>query len=409
MKSNQSSKQKDPTEQFQSPDDSFSKRSEQESTEDVRLDEFESPSINPTAAAEEAAYNEAQAFAQGPSSDLLEAKAKIQEILRNGAVNGAQAAEAYEDNSNIVGVGIGMGHADGSGAARSLSAGITPGDQALALFVKQLTSVDAIKAAVADAVGASAFSEDSFPLEIVETGVIEARANTARVRPAPCGYSVGHVKITAGTMGCLASGSSAPRNARVLALSNNHVLANVNAGVYGDCVVQPGPYDGGKCPPDQIAILERFVPINFTAGASNTVDCATAWTWHDRVRREQAYQNGASINYFSINATPVAPVLGMLVGKTGRTTGLTTGRITAVGVAVNVNYGGGRVAHFVDQVSIQGVSTAPFSAGGDSGSCIWTWNATRSPVALLFAGGGATTFGNRITSVLAALDIHLLT
>ncbi len=409
MKSNQSGKQKDPTEQFQSPSESFAKPSqEQESAEDVRVDEFESPSAN-SAGAEEAAYNEAQTFAQGPSNDLLEAKTKIQEILRNGAVNGAQAAEAYEDNSNIVGVGIGIGHAGGSGAARSLSVGISPGDQALTIFVKQLTSVDSIKAAVAEAVGTSAFSEDSFPLEIVETGVIEARANTARVRPAPCGFSVGHVKVTAGTMGCLATGNSAPRNARVLALSNNHVLANVNAGVYGDCIVQPGTYDGGKCPADQIAILERFVPINFAAGASNTVDCATAWTWHDRVRREQAYQNGASINYFSINASPVAPVLGMLVGKTGRTTGLTTGRITAVGVAVNVNYGAGRVGHFVDQVSIQGVSAAPFSAGGDSGSCIWTWTATRNPVALLFAGGGAVTFGNRITSVLAALDIHLLT
>ena len=99
----------------------------------------------------------------------------------------------------------------------------------------------------------------------------------------------------------------------------------------------------------------------------------------------------------------------MIVGKTGRTTQLTTGRITGVGVAVNVSYGGGRVAHFVDQVSIVSVNANPFSDGGDSGSSIWTWNATRNPVALLFAGGGGVTFANRMTSVLAALDVHLYT
>jgi hypothetical protein len=99
----------------------------------------------------------------------------------------------------------------------------------------------------------------------------------------------------------------------------------------------------------------------------------------------------------------------MIVGKTGRTTGLTVGRITAVRVAVNVNYGGGLIAHLVDQVSIQSVSATPFSAGGDSGSSIWTCNAVRNPVSLLFAGGGGVTFGNRRTSVVRALDIHLLT
>jgi hypothetical protein len=194
-----------------------------------------------------------------------------------------------------------------------------------------------------------------------------------------------------------------------MALSNNHVLANVNAGAFGDCVVQPGPYDGGKCPADQIAILERYVPINFATGASNVVDCATAWCWPDRVRRDLAYQSGGSIIYFRIGSTAIAPALGMIVGKTGRTTSLTVGRITGVGVAVNVGYGAGRVAHFVDQVSIQSINASPFSAGGDSGSSIWTWNSARNPVALLFAGGGGVTFANRMTSVLAALDVHLYT
>lgn len=81
----------------------------------------------------------------------------------------------------------------------------------------------------------------------------------------------------------------------------------------------------------------------------------------------------------------------MLVGKTGRTTQLRQGRITAVGVSVNVGYAG-RTALFVDQIAIQSVNASPFSAGGDSGSSIWTWNSARNPVGLLFAGGGGTTF-----------------
>lgn len=99
----------------------------------------------------------------------------------------------------------------------------------------------------------------------------------------------------------------------------------------------------------------------------------------------------------------------MIVGKTGRTTQLTVGRITGVGVSVNVNYGGGRVARFIDQIAIQSVNSNPFSAGGDSGSSIWTWDALRRPIGLLFAGGGGVTFANRMARVVAALDVHLYT
>jgi hypothetical protein len=98
----------------------------------------------------------------------------------------------------------------------------------------------------------------------------------------------------------------------------------------------------------------------------------------------------------------------MLVGKTGRTTQLKAGRITAIGVAVNVNYGGGRVGHFRDQIAIRGTA-ADFSAGGDSGSLVWQWAAGLRAVGLLYAGGGGTTFANRITRVLSGLDIRLYT
>jgi hypothetical protein len=66
------------------------------------------------------------------------------------------------------------------------------------------------------------------------------------------------------------------------------------------------------------------------------------------------------------------------------------------------------VALFTDQITIRSNNANPFSAGGDSGSLIWTADSRRAAVGLLFAGGGGLTFANRITRVLTALDIRLI-
>jgi len=193
-----------------------------------------------------------------------------------------------------------------------------------------------------------------------------------------------------------------------MVLSNNHVLANSNGAALGDSILQPGPADGGTNPADRIAILERFVPIAFGAGTVNYVDAATGWAWPDRVRRELVYRTSNGLSYFRVSNQPVTAQLNMLVGKTGRTTQLTTGRIIDVNASLTVNYGGGRQAFFRDQIVIQGIN-GTFSAGGDSGSLIWTWNSQRNPVGLLFAGGGGYTIANKIGRVLSALDINLYT
>lgn len=310
----------------------------------------------------------------------------------------------YEDLSgagNIQGVGIGL--SDGPGASSSAE----PGVPALTVYLAEPSSLEQVKAVIVERMGIQAAASDSVPMNVVVTGIIEEQPHRFRIRPAPGGVSVAHFRVTAGTIGCLAVGRTPPRNSRLLILSNNHVLANSNKAGFGDCIAQPGPFDGGRCPQDQIAILERFVPINF-AGGVNLVDCATGWAWPDRVRRELVYLRGGAPVFFRISGVPVAPVLGMLVGKSGRTTQLTQGRITGIGATIRVNYGGGRVALFQDQIAIVGTS-GQFSAGGDSGSSIWTWNSQRNPVGLLFAGGGGVTFANRITRVLMALDINLFT
>ena len=363
------------------------------------LSGYEAPGSDDAMAAE-AAESEAEAFLTGVDGQILSVKAELEKLLASisGEAAGAQSQAAMD--ANIVGVGIGLG--DGTSVMGS------PGDSVLEVYTLEPESAGELRARLSSVAGISALADSDFPINVVHTGVIDAQPHRMRLRPAPGGISVGHRLITAGTLGCLVRGRTAPRINRLMVLSNNHVLANTNAGPLGESILQPGPYDGGRHPADQIAVLERFVPINFAAGSANIVDCATGWAWPDRVRRELMYISGGIIRYFRVGATPVAAVLGMPVGKSGRTTQLTSGRITAVGVTINVNYGGGRVARFTNQIAVRSPS-GDFSAGGDSGSLIWTWDARRAPVALLFAGGGGTTFANPIASVLARLDVQLVT
>ena len=360
---------------------------------------FEAPGDGDVLAAE-GVDAEVASFMAGVDSQILAVKVEIEKLLAVGAGEavGLQAQEVMD--ANIVGVGIGLGN----GTSASASHG--PGDPVLEVYTIEPESANETRARLASVAGVQALADSDFPLHVVHTGIVDAQPHRMRLRPAPGGISCGHRAITAGTLGCLVRGRRAPRNVRLMILSNNHVLANVNAGPINESILQPGPFDGGHHPADQVAVLERFININFAAGASNTVDCATAWAWPDRVRRELMYVTGGAVQLFAVGTTPVAPQLGIQVGKTGRTTQLTRGGITAVGVTVNVNYGGGRVARFVDQFSVRAAS-GDFSQGGDSGSLIWTWDPRRAPVGLLFAGGGGTTFANRITSVLNALDVNV--
>lgn len=346
----------------------------------------------------EAAQAEAEQYLAGVDSQLMGAKAEIEKLLATlaGDSKGIQSLAAME--ANIVGVGIGMGDAGNNGGV--------PGDPVLEVYTIEREAPRELRARLAAAAGVQAMASDDFPIRLVQTGIVDAQQHRMRLRPAPGGISIGHFRITAGTLGCLCSGRSAPRNARLMVLSNNHVLANSNVSAIGDAILQQGPADGGRAPADTVAVLERFVPLNFSGG-NNTVDCATGWAWPDRVRKELMYISGGSVQLFRAGNVPVAAVPGLNVGKTGRTTQLTSGRVTAIGVTVNVNYDG-RIARFVNQIAVR-ANSGDFSQGGDSGSLIWTWDGRRAPVGLLFAGGNGTTFANRISDVLNALDVNLVT
>jgi hypothetical protein len=240
----------------------------------------------------------------------------------------------------------------------------------------------------------------------------EALTLARRARPAEGGYSVGHYRITAGTLGTcvydiLPGGTtgSPPGHGigippRYYILSNNHVLANTNAGQVGDPILQPGPYDGGTDPADRIATLSRWVPITLEPPVPrifhrNVVDAAIAQgQFHDLDR--EIYWSG----YVRGWRRKANIGVGLLVQKTGRTTNFTTGRITAINATVDVGYGGGRVARFFDQII-----TTNISAGGDSGSLVLTID--NVAVGLLFAGSSVATIVNQIENVRSFLRVEV--
>lgn len=228
--------------------------------------------------------------------------------------------------------------------------------------------------------------------------------NQSRQRPLLPGISIGHFRITAGTLGCFVKmrSSGDPR-----ILSNNHVLADENAGKKGDAVIQAGHFDGGRKPKDTVGKLNRFVRLDRTA--ANLVDCALA-TIRSGVQFDAATLKG--IGKLSGGPGPI-PDIGSEVHKVGRTTDVTHGRVTAFELDnVVVAYDIGNLS-FDNQIEIEGAGQGPFSEGGDSGSLIV--NEDRLAVALLFAGGdqGGTngqglTFANPISQVFDDLGVELL-
>lgn len=268
-----------------------------------------------------------------------------------------------------------------------------------------------------------ASSFDGIPTDIIQTGIIRAfMANTGRIRPAPGGVSIGHINITAGTLGCLVK-----RNNEVFILSNNHVLADSNNGQIGDAILQPGPYDGGLFPGDHIADLYQFVPLNFSdsphscstangiAGFLNGLAKLINSNARFRTFSAQAVENlvdaaiakplnisdttGEILEIGTLQGT-VTGELGMAIKKSGRTTGLTTGEITQVDVSATVSYGDNKTALFTDQLM-----AGAMSQGGDSGSAVLT--AGNQLTGLLFAGSDSTTIINRIENVFTALGISV--
>jgi hypothetical protein len=268
---------------------------------------------------------------------------------------------------------------------------------------------------------------DGVETDVVQVGDLRSlQSPTDRWRPAPGGVSLGHYKITAGTLGTVVRDRDS--GARLI-LSNNHVLANSNEADLGDLILQPGPVDGGTVKDDTIARLERFCRITFSVAPSDcsiAVGISQAANAAARLlgsqQRLQAFRTDQESSNL-VDAAAARPVedqgilddilnigtvqgtlpatLGMNVRKSGRTTGLSTGEVSVLDATVNISYGPGRMARFEEQIV-----TSAMSEGGDSGSLLVAAD-SKQAVGLLFGGSDQATIHNPIQAVLDCLNVMI--
>ncbi len=222
---------------------------------------------------------------------------------------------------------------------------------------------------VLEAEYAPAQSQPALGPEVIEAVGVNRKG---RVNPLVAGVSVANARVSAGTLGAIVWDRE---DCQVCILSNWHVLCGSTDCEVGESILQPGKFDGGRSS-DEVARLKRWrldvdadaALANLTGARSDTRDV---------------------LEWEPIKGVE-APKLGMKVIKSGRTTGLTEGIIDGVGLSTRLNYGGGTVQAFKDQIHI--VPRPPWpsidyevSKGGDSGS-VWINEATGKAVGLHFAG-----------------------
>ena len=203
-----------------------------------------------------------------------------------------------------------------------------------------------------------------------------------------------------GTLGALVQDTAG----RQYLLSNNHVLARSDHAGTGDAIVQPGLIDN-NCTPNgdgagttPVGSLSTWLPLS---SKTTNADAALAQVAFGAVDSSGSIlELGARQSDGSLAAAPPGTsssdgkgetaVLGQFVAKSGRTTGLTCGTVSALSLDVNVDYYTDcaetrpyLTKTFTNQVAISGNQ---FSDAGDSGSLVVN-TGDAEPVGLFFAGG----------------------
>jgi hypothetical protein len=229
--------------------------------------------------------------------------------------------------------------------------------------------------------------------------------------PVPLGSSGGNnndydtqgnqiVDCCSGTLGSLIQDG----NNRQYLLSSNHVLARSDHANVGDAIIQPGLIDNNCTPNGEgagttpVGSLTSWLPLS---SAATNADAAIAQVDSGAVNAAGSIlELGAKQTDGTLAAAPPgisstggkgeAAALDLVVAKSGRTTGLTCGAISALNLDVTVDYyldcaetKPYLTKTFTNQLAISGNQ---FSDAGDSGSLVVD-AANAEPVGLYFSGG----------------------
>jgi hypothetical protein len=312
------------------------------------------------------------------------------EALSDGGSAHAENIKRIVGSKNVVAVGI----------SEKESKGKLTGKLALTFYVEKkvplhrLRADEAVPPALPEAVG----GQHTIPTDVKVIGRIHPETNAVR-HPLQPGNSIGHTKVTAGTLGAFVK-----RGSQLLLLSNSHVLAMSGRAKQGDAILYPGKYDGGKKPVDLVARLLDFVQFQTGGDFVNRVDCAIAEPLESRLADIKEGIKGIGLPKGTIQ-----PKRGMQITKVGRTTGKTTGRVLDVNFRTTINYQGVGPVGFIDQVLC-----TRYTEGGDSGALVIDKKSGKA-VGLHFSGSqpegecrGSSIF-NPIGEVLKALHVTLVT
>ncbi|MEU7137146.1 DNA/RNA non-specific endonuclease [Streptomyces sp. NPDC046261] len=204
--------------------------------------------------------------------------------------------------------------------------------------------------------------------------VPEARSPDRKTRLDPIvpGVSVAHVKVSAGTIGCIVFDR---KDGTPYVLSNWHVLHGPD-GKLGEDVVQPGPHDDNRTARNRLGTLVRS-----HLGVAG--DCAVARIKDRRFEKEIS----------ELGVTPEElgePELGDKVIKSGRTTGVTHGVVRRIDTIVKLDYGGSVGEKAIGCFEIgpdpeNMPSDGEISQGGDSGAA-WMFKTPRGKPGKILAG-----------------------
>jgi endonuclease G len=265
-----------------------------------------------------------------------------------------QVADDYLKDPNINSVGIGHKMKDGK----------RTGELALQFTVGQKLAPEALEAVATRPIPETITANGiKFSTDVVERDFTQhpVAAETdskperkRRLDPMMPGVSIGHIRTTAGTLGCLVKEDE---SGQTRVLSNWHVL-NGETGQLGDAIAQPGPFDDNRVAGNTCGRLVR----SFLGLAG---DCAIA-SIVDRAADEKIL--GLDVPVRRVGD----PELDDLVIKSGRTTDVTYGVVTRVHTVTKLNYGTAG-EHQIGSFEIGPDEGHPaqnneISMGGDSGS-----------------------------------------
>jgi hypothetical protein len=237
-------------------------------------------------------------------------------------------------------------------------------------------------------------------IQTLPTQVAEPLTDVSPERQGEVSSLVGGISLSAYVPNLYYAGTLSMVTYNDKILSCAHVIAiNPDTGEFldtGTPIIQPGSGDGRRLV-NQVGELEAYIPIDFDPNAENYADAAIGSIdgGVDASPGEQFAEGG---NYWIEGWTEVSK--GDIVRKSGRTTGVTTGKVVYTSASIWIEYDG-QSAYFVDQIMIAQDNWS-FSAPGDSGSAV---DKDGEFVGLMFAGSENYAVINKAEHIIDGLGI----